>query len=76
LKNGAPRRVRARLENGPHPVAAITLTNRLQRVGDCRWMVAKIVNHFYAAHLTTDFLPPGDTGKTLERIIDLRFGTS
>ena len=33
--------------------------------------MAKIVNHFHTARFATDFLPPRDAGKTLERRVDL-----
>ena len=73
MKNRAARRVGARLENGPETVAAIAMTKRLQRVGNRRGMMGEIVDHFYATHFTAHFLPPGDSGKTLERIGDLCF---
>ena len=48
------------------------MTERLQRVSDCRRMMAEIVNHFHAPRFPTDFLPPRDTGKSLKRTIDFR----
>src|SRR5438034_4909285 len=49
------------------------MAKRLQRVSDCGWVMAEIVNHLHTARFATDFLPPCDAGKTLERDVDLRF---
>src|SRR5438552_19115611 len=48
------------------------MTKRVQRVIDRRWVMPKIVDHFYAARLAADFLSPRDTKKSLKSVFDLR----
>src|SRR5205814_10452931 len=73
LKNVATRRVRAWHKDVPNAMAPITMPECLQRIGDCRWMMAEVVDHSHPARFAAYFQPPRDAGKTLEGVVDLRF---
>src|SRR4029077_19203970 len=46
------------------------MAQRFQGIGDRSGMVTKIVDYFYAPRFTAKFLPPRNSGKTLERAVD------
>src|SRR5580704_5164187 len=63
LKDGAPRRVRSRLEDGPDFVTWISMPQRHQRFANRRWVMAKIVDHFDSVDFAAEFLATGHTGE-------------
>src|SRR5947207_13076522 len=74
LKDCAMRCVGARFEDSPQPASAIAMAQCFQGVCDRGRMMTEIVDHLHRSGLTAEFLPPGDPGKSLKRVVDFCVG--